>query len=131
MTKYFYTAIAGLIFAGQAAAYQPNYIFNEILVVNNSNETIRNVTLRDKSSGQVYSCGDIVPLGICSNRFGKRRYAKNPIEIEWAFGDRARQTDEFVIRAPAYHVVSIAMSAVLEISEQGSIEAYFDQDTPI
>lgn len=131
MTKYFYTFFAALLVSGRAMAYQPNYIFNEILVVNNSNETIRNVTLRDEKSGQVYECGDIAPLGICSNRFGKRRYAQNPIQIEWAFGGNTSRVDEFVIQPPAYHVVSISMIAVLEISEQGTIEAYFDQDTPI
>ena len=131
MTKYIYTLIACLLVVGPAVAYQPKYLFSEILVVDNSSETIRGVTLRDKSSGDVYSCGDIVPFGICTNPFGKRRYKNNPIEIEWSFGSGASRTDEFVIKPPAFHIVSIAMSAVLEISEQGSIEAYFDQGSPL
>ncbi len=130
MTRYIYILIAGLLVAGPAAAYQPSYIFNELRVVNNSNETISGVTLRDKSSGRVYDCGDIVPFGVCSKRFGKRRYAQNPIEIEWAFGGNAGRSDEFVLEAPAYYVTSIAMTAVLDISEAGAIEAYFDQHTP-
>ena len=131
MAKIYYTLIAGLLFTGCATTHQPSYIFNEVMVVNNSAETLRNVTVRDAASGRQFDCGDIAPFGICANRFGKRRYAQNPIQIDWAFGSAAARSDEFVIVPPPYHVTGLTMGAVLEISEQGSIEAYFDQDTPI
>lgn len=114
-----------------ATSYRPSYIYNEILVVNNSKEMIQQVTISVPSTGATFSCGNIAPLGICSNRMGKRRYEYNPIKIDWVFGNTPGQTGEFVIEVPAYFSISGALRAVLAFSPEGEISTYFEQDTPV
>ena len=99
-------------------------------MVNNSREIIRDVTIRDVANDRVFSCGNVAPLGICSNRFPKRPYAQNPIQIEWSFGGAALKTEEFVVPVPPYFYSGISLRGVLEISPEGAVSAYFDQETP-
>lgn len=113
-----------------AVTSERSYFYNEIRVVNNSSQLIRNVTIRVPSKGREFSCGNIAPLGLCSNRFGKRSYERNPIQISWTFGNRSRQTDEFIVEVPATLYAGIALIGVLEITPGGAVRAYFDQNTP-
>jgi hypothetical protein len=129
MKKYLVSGFA-LLVSACATSYQPSYIYSEILVVNNSRELIQDVTISVPKTGRVFSCGNIAPLGVCSNRFGKRRYNFDPIKIDWGFGNEARQTEEFVVPVPAYFSTGVVLKGVLEISPQGDLKAYFDQDTP-
>jgi len=54
---------------------------------------------------------------------------KNPIRIAWIFGNTSGQTDEFILEVPATFSTALPLRGVLEISPQGSISAYFQQDT--
>jgi len=78
----------------------------------------------------VFNCGNIAPFGICSNKFAKRRYERNPIRVEWTFGNSTRQSGEFVVDVPATFYTSFALRGVLDIEADGSISAYFMQETP-
>jgi hypothetical protein len=129
MKKISIALLAGLM-ASCATSYQPNYSYNEILVVNNSKELIENVTIEVVDSGRVFSCGNIAPLGICSNRFGSRSYQKEPIDVGWTFGNVARKSEAFVVNVPAYFYTGLPLRGVLEINPDGSISPYFEQDTP-
>ena len=106
-------------------------MINEIRVVNNSREMIQQVTVSVLSTGATFSCGNVAPLGICSNRIGKRRYEYNPIKIDWVFGNSAGQTEEFVIEVPAYFSTGVPLRAELAFSPKGELSAYFEQETPI
>jgi len=129
MKKYFVLVFA-LLAASCATSYQPYYFYNEILVVNNTRELIKDVKIEAVNGGRVFSCGNIAPLGICSNRFGKQKYESNPIQISWAIGDTSRKTESFVVDVPATFYSAIALRGVLDIAADGSISAYFEQDTP-
>ena len=113
-----------------ATPFQPAYTYNEILVVNNSRELIQDVTVEVVSTGRMFSCGNVVPFGICSNRFSKRRYERNPIQISWAIGDTSSKTEAFVVEVPATFYTGYALRGVLDIAPDSSISAYFEQDTP-
>lgn len=131
MKKIFTAVLFGLSLASCATSYQPRYSYNEILVVNNSKELVRNATITVSGTGQVFSCGNIAPLGICSNRFGQRRYEMNPIKVDWTFGNTARQSGEFIVKVPAYYPTGLALRGVLAIEADGSISVYFEQETPL
>ena len=113
-----------------ASNYKPMYMVSEIQVVNHSNEMIQEVTLRVPDTGRTFSCGNIAPYGLCSNRIGKRRYDYNPIQIDWVFGNKPGQTEEFVIDVPSYYSTGVPMRAVLAFSPEGELSAYFKQETP-
>ena len=106
----------------------PAYTYNEIEVTNNSNETIRNMTL--SVSGNVIKCGDIAALGICSERFGRKNYTQAPVVIDWAFGNKPRQTDEIDIVVPAYNAPGNPLNIAIEVSPEGTISVSLIQKTP-
>jgi hypothetical protein len=132
LKKYIIVVVALLLSACAAGSnYEPNYTYNEILIINNSKELIKEVSISSAAIGRSFSCGNIAPLGICSNKTGKRRYKEGPLQIDWVFGNRARQTDEFTLAVPAYFQPGLPLRGVLEISPQGEISAYFEQDSPM
>ena len=109
--------------------YAPTYTYNEFLVINNSKELIQNVTVKSADTDIVFSCESIAPLGICQDRFTRRRYKEGPFSIDWVFGDSVRQTNEVGIQVPGYNSPGIPLRAVLEISPEGAIKAYFKRDS--
>lgn len=109
--------------------YAPTYTYNEFRVINNSQELIKNVTVKSADTDSVLQCERIAPLGICQQRFAPRRYKENAFTIDWVFGDSVRQTSEVGIEVPAYNAPGAPLIAVLEISAQGAIRSYFKRDS--
>ena len=130
MKKNYNYVILGLLLSSCATSYEPQYFYNEILVINKSREVIQDVRVSAEATGRSFNCGNIAPLGICSNKTPLRLYMKSPITIAWIFGNTARQTDEFILEVPALMNREFPLRGVLEISPQGSISAYFEQDAP-
>lgn len=108
----------------------PTYSYNELEVVNNSQQQIQDMTISVPDTDRVYDCGNIAALGICSKRFGRQRYTHAPFSVAWTFGSGERQTDEIVIKVPSYYSPGIPLIAMLEISAEGVISAHFEQMTP-
>ena len=129
MKKNHIILIIGLLLSSCATSYESPYSYNEILIINRSRQLIQDVTISAAGTNRTFSCGNIAPLGICSDKFPERRYLKNPIRIGWVFGNTSGQTDEFVLEVPTTFSAEIPLRGVLEISPQGSISAYFQQDT--
>ena len=111
--------------------YKPVYSINEILIVNNSRELIRDVTISAPDSGRSFGCANIAPLGICSSKFPRRAYRYQPIQVDWVFASKARQTEIFVIDAPPTLHTGLVLRGVLEISPEGAVSTYFRQENPI
>lgn len=123
--------VTGLLLSACATSYNPTYHYNEILIVNNSRELIEDVTISVSETGRQFSCGNIAPFGICSDKFPQRRYEKNPIQVSWVFADSARQSGEYVLEVPAYLSTAFPLRGVLAIAPDGSTSTYFEQDTPV
>ena len=128
--NYLYVSL-GLLLSSCATSYEPQYFYNEIQIINKSRELIQDVTISADETGRRFSCGNIAPLGICSNKIPQRQYMKSPITIAWVFGNTARQTDEFILEVPAAMNTEFPLRGVLEIGPQGSISAYFQQEAPV
>ena len=117
------------LIAACATSYQPTYYYNEIRVINNSSQILRNFSIRVPATGGEFSCGNVAPKGLCSNRFGKRKYQYNPIEVEWRYGGNPLQTQEFTVPVPGTFTLGLAIQGVVEVSENGEMRAYFRQET--
>ena len=131
MMKKYFILIPGLLLSSCATSYESLYSYNEILIINRSRELIQDVTISAGATNREFSCGNIAPRGICSDKFPQRPYMKNPIRISWVFGNIAGETSEFILEVPETFSTSIPLRGVLEINPQGSISAYFQQDTPV
>ena len=130
LKKYEVIAISLLLSAcATGTDHGPRYSYNEILIINNSKELIQNVTIRSADTDRFFSCDNIAALGICTNRFARRTYKQRPFSVDWVFGDRAQQTVEVTLKVPAYNSPGEPLRGVLEVSPQGAITAYFEQDS--
>ncbi len=128
MMKKTIVAAGAILVAACAGTNRPSYDINEVLLVNKSREVLRAVRVSVPSTGRSFSCGSVAPRGICGNKIPRRRYEGNPIRVEWTFGNRSRSTGEFIIQVPATFYTELPLRAVLAVSPNGSIEAYFEQD---
>lgn len=124
-------ATAALVMASCASTYKPMYSVNEVLLVNNSREILREVSVTVPNTGRSFSCGNVAPFGICGTRLPARRYESNPIQVEWTFGNRSRSSDEFVVPVPATFATGKPLRAVLAVSEDGAMSAYFEQESSL
>lgn len=125
-----FLAVALLLSAcATTSDHGPKYTYNEVLIINNSKELIKNVTIRSANNDRFFSCENIAPLGVCSNRFGRRPYKQDPFNIEWVFGNRVQQAEKVTLKVPAYSSPGVPLRGVLEISPQGTISAYFEQNS--
>ena len=130
MKYYLLLALALLLSACATGSGQgPAYTYNQILIVNNSKELIQQVTISSAVNSRSFSCGNIAPLGICSNRTGKSPFREGPFQIDSVVGNNAPRTDQLTLTVPAYFSTGLALQVVFEISAQGEISAHFEQIT--
>ena len=112
-----------------ATTHQPAYYYNEIRVLNNSSQILRNLSIRVPATGGEFTCGNIAPRGLCSNRFGARKYQYNPIQIEWTYGNGPVRTQDFTVPIPATFSLGLKIQGVVEVSDTGEMQVYFEQES--
>jgi hypothetical protein len=118
--------LAALTLSACATSYNPRFRIYEVVVNNNTRETVRDVTIR--TNNRVFSCGNIAPLGICSNRFAGYVFQTNLVDIEWSLGTAAPRRESVEVAVPATFSRGLSVRGVLEIESEGGIRAYFMQD---
>ncbi len=110
--------------------YNPTYYFNEIQVVNLSGAAISNVTLRVSGSDKDLSCDEVAKNALCHDRFSKRRYPQQVIDLNWTHGDGSQKSQQLTPGIGAYFKTVFALRVMLEINEDGSVKSFFEQDEP-
>jgi hypothetical protein len=131
LTKFYPTACTVLLTAllcGCATIPRATYYYDEVVVINQSRSLVRDVEIRPAESGRVFSCGNIAPRGICSNRFRPQVYRGSPIQFTWAIGSRERRSEVVELQLPVSFVAEISLRGVFLIGERGEISAYLQQD---
>ena len=118
-----------LIVSACSSKYRPAYIYYVVEVINNSDQTLSDVKVTLTGFDRTIDCGDITALQVCYEGFGKRRYYYEPIRIEWTDGSGAAQANEYVIEPAATYSTGVPMRAVIDVSENGEMTAYFVQET--
>lgn len=121
-------AVLSLLVTACATAEKSGYMYNEIRVQNNSKQVLRDFRITVPSTGAEFRCGNVAPLGLCSNRIGSRPYRQNPIVIEWSYGDGRRQTSEFVVPVPVSYTTGAPIQGVVEVDAGGDMQVYFSQE---
>ena len=106
----------------------PDYSYNEVVVLNQSRAPLQDVHISATESGRVFSCGNIAPRGICSNKFQPQPYRGNPIQIIWMIGGGQRHSEIVELEVPENFVPELPMRGVLVIEGQGAISAYLQQE---
>lgn len=128
--KILYLLMLGVAISACSMKYTPMYYFNEIQVVNRTGATITNVSVRFQSSTKTLYCDEVTDNRYCRDRFNKRRYPQQVIELSWVHGDGTSQSRQFNPRIPAYYHTPFPLRVMLEINEEGDVKTYFEQEEP-
>ena len=113
-----------------ATGYTPRYYFNEVLAVNLTSATITEVTVNIADWPRPLSCEDVAKNAMCADRFAKRRYPNQGIELSWTHTDGSRKSDSFAPAVPITFNPAFALRIVMEINADGSVKAFYEQDEP-
>jgi hypothetical protein len=126
---FFFIGLAWLL-CSCAASQGPAFTYNEVAILNQSRVQVRDVTISATGSGRVFSCGNIAPRGICSDRFPPQPYQGKPIQIAWVIGNGARRSKIVELSLPEDAVPEIPLRGIVVISARGEITAFLQQDAP-
>jgi hypothetical protein len=123
-------AILVFLQAGCSSLQSPTYTYNEIIIVNQTGSAVRDVAVSSTESGRTFSCGNIAPRGICSNKFPPRPYRASPVQIDWMIGNGTRHSKIIELTLPPSFVVELPLRGVLVIDTQGQVSTYLQQGAP-
>lgn len=111
-----------------ATSYKPTYFYNEIQVVNLTDGTITEVDLRVGGSERTLGCAEVLKNALCDDRFGKRLYPQQGLELSWVDGDGKQKSQQLAPAIPAYLATAYPLRIMLEVLEDGTVKAYYDQN---
>lgn len=122
--------LLAVVSAGCASKPSPGYTYNEIVIVNQTRTAVRDVAVSATESGRIFSCGNIAPRGICSNRFPPQPYRASPVRIDWRIGDGSPRNTIIELALPQKFVTEVPLRGVLVIDAEGGVSAYLQQPVP-
>ena len=111
-------------------APEPIFSYNEVVIINQLRSPVQDVAIQASESGRVFSCGNIAPRGICSNKFPAQPYYGNPIQVSWLVANGRRYDRTIELLLPESFVPEIPLRGVLVIGAQGAMSAYLEQEAP-
>jgi hypothetical protein len=110
--------------------YNPRFDFNEIQVVNLSTATIRDVRVVFVGSPKTLGCDEVAKHAMCADRFGRRFYPQQGIELSWTHTDGSRKSEIFSPQIPVTYFTAFPLRIVMEVNANGSVKAFYEQDEP-
>lgn len=116
------------VLSGCATVNKQAFYYNEIVIRNNTNRNVSNVSIIAEKANAVFSCNIIPPGTACSNKFRKRKYLGNPIKISWSYHNAKRKTERFALKLPQGLDAAFPLRGVLEVNNGGMIKPYFEQN---
>jgi hypothetical protein len=123
-------SIASCLLAACVNGYNPYYYFNEVQVVNLTGATIKDVSWQVVNSPKALSCPEVAKFALCADRFPKRRYPQQGIELSWTQADGSEKSAMPNPAIPVYFRSAFALRVVMEVGEDGTVEAFYEQDEP-
>ena len=111
-----------------AGGYNPRYYYGNIEVANLSGGAITNVEVQVGADGRNLRCEAVAKNALCQERFGKRPYPQQDIELSWQDRDGNPQSIAVNPHLPATLTLSLSLRIMLDILEDGSVKAYIKQD---
>lgn len=125
-----FVAMSSVVLTSCLTVLTPDYYYNEIVLRNETNRDVTDVTIKVKNTGGVFSCSVIPARAKCSNKIRKRKYQGNPITIKWRFAGQNHTEDQVQLTVPENFSPEIPLRGVLVIENDGKIKTYFEQGRP-
>lgn len=113
-----------------ATGYNPRYYFNEVQVVNLSTGMIADVRVGFVGSPKTLDCDEVAKFAMCADRFNRRFYPQQGIELSWTHTDGSRKSDLFSPAIPVTYNPVFALRIVMEVNADGSVKPFYEQEEP-
>ena len=120
--------ISCLTLAACVGSYNPRFYYSNIEVANLSGGAITRVEVQVGADGRNLRCETVASNALCQERFGKRLYPQQDIELSWQDSDGNAQSTRVNPHLRATLTAFGALRIMLDIREDGSVKAYFKQD---
>jgi hypothetical protein len=110
--------------------YNPRFSFNEVQVVNLTTAMIADVRVDFVGSPKTLACDEVAKYAMCADRFSKRFYPQQGIELSWTHTDGGRRSDLFTPAIPVTFNAVFPLRIVMEINADGSVKPFYEQEEP-
>ena len=120
--------LLSLTLAACAGGYNPRYYYSNIEVANLSGGDINNVVVQIGADGRTLRCDAVAKNALCQERFGKRPYPQQTIELSWQDSAGNAQSGQVNPQIPVTFAPSLSLRVLVDIQEDGSLKARFRQD---
>ena len=121
-------ALSCLTLVACSTGYAPRMYYSYIEVANHTGTTISNVELQIGADGRNLRCDEVTKNKICQERFGKRRYPREIIELSWQDSAGQSQTRQLDPVLSAHLSPAFSMRILLNIKEDDSVTVDLIQD---
>lgn len=119
---------ASLFLLLSCASISKPYYYNEIVVLNNTQQLIPHVVIRAKETQRMFGCRNIAPGAKCSNKTKSKKIKNSKLKITWTYNGAERTTGNFKITIPENMLKSIPLRGVLALQSDGTVKFWLEQD---
>ena len=120
--------LSSLVLVSCAGGYNPRYYYSNIEVANLSGGDIGNVVIQIGADGRNLRCEAVAKNALCQERFGKRPYPQQTIELSWQDSAGNAQSGQVNPKIPVTFSPALSLRVLVDIQEDGSLKAQFKQD---
>jgi hypothetical protein len=121
-------ALSCLTLVACATGYTPRVLYGYVEVANHTGGTITNVELQVGADGRNLRCDAVTKNRICYERFGRRRYPNQTIDLSWQDSAGELQSRQLNPKVPATVSSTKSQRLLMRIKEDGSVEFEFRSD---
>lgn len=119
------------LFLISCASISKPYYYNEIVVLNNTNQLIPHVVIRAKETQRMFGCRNIAPGAKCSNKTKAKEIKNSKLKITWTYNGVERTTGNFKVKIPENMHKLIPLRGVLALQSDGTVKFWLEQDKPL
>jgi hypothetical protein len=121
-------ALSCLTIVACATGYTPRVLYGYVEVANHTGGTITNVELQVGADGRNLRCDAVTKNRICYERFGRRRYPDQTIDLSWQDSAGELQSRQLNPKIPMTISSGVPQRLLMRIKEDGSVEVEFRSD---
>jgi hypothetical protein len=92
---------------------------------NNTNNEIRNMSLKVAATGKMVSCNTVEPQSYCGTGFPTKYYQQTELLLSWQDHQQKQYNETVTITQPAPFLSHTAYIAVIKIDESGHFRCFF------
>ena len=122
-------ALSSLTLVACATGYTPRVSYSYLEIANHTGGTINNVELQVGADGRHLRCDTVTKNRICHERFGRRRYSNQTINLSWQDSAGELQSRQLDPKVPATVSPTKPQRILMRIKEDGSVEVEFRSDS--